>query len=61
MAQTGNVGEVVEKCTRRHHPKLMPCERWMAQDGLVHAFPEGLLYEVTLHETENNRASYRGL
>ena len=30
-------------------------------ERLVHAFPEGLLYEVTLHETENNRASYRGL
>ncbi len=23
-------------------------------------FPLGLLYEVTLHETENNRATYRG-
>jgi len=31
------------------------------RERLVHAFPEGLLYEVTLHETENNRASYRGL
>ena len=29
-------------------------------ERLVRAFPEGLLYDVTLHETENNRASYRG-
>ena len=29
-------------------------------DRLVRGFPEGLLYEVTLHETENNSASYRG-
>jgi 6-pyruvoyltetrahydropterin/6-carboxytetrahydropterin synthase len=29
-------------------------------ERLAGAFPEGLLYEVTLHETENNRASYRG-
>ena len=30
-------------------------------ERLVRAFPEGLLYDVTLHETENNSASYRGL
>ncbi len=29
-------------------------------ERLVHVFPEGLLYEVKLHETENNIASYRG-
>jgi len=29
-------------------------------ERLVRAFPEGLLYDVTLYETENNRASYRG-
>jgi 6-pyruvoyltetrahydropterin/6-carboxytetrahydropterin synthase len=29
-------------------------------ERLVHSFPAGLLYEVTLHETENNSASYRG-
>jgi len=29
-------------------------------ERLVRAFPAGLLYDVTLHETENNRASYRG-
>ena len=29
-------------------------------ERLVCAFPEGLLYDVTLHETENNSASYRG-
>jgi 6-pyruvoyltetrahydropterin/6-carboxytetrahydropterin synthase len=27
---------------------------------LERGFPEGLLYEVRLHETENNLASYRG-
>jgi 6-pyruvoyltetrahydropterin/6-carboxytetrahydropterin synthase len=30
-------------------------------ERLARAFPEGLLYDVTLHETENNSASYRGL
>ncbi len=29
-------------------------------ERLVHAFPQGLLYEVKLFETENNSASYRG-
>ncbi len=29
-------------------------------ERLEHCFPPGLLYEVTLHETENNSASYRG-
>ncbi len=29
-------------------------------DRLQRAFPAGMLYEVTLHETENNTASYRG-
>ena len=29
-------------------------------ERLVDSFPAGLLYEVTLHETENNSASYRG-
>ncbi len=29
-------------------------------ERLVHALPKGLLYEVRLHETENNIASYRG-
>jgi 6-pyruvoyltetrahydropterin/6-carboxytetrahydropterin synthase len=27
---------------------------------LQHSFPAGMLYEVTLHETENNLARYRG-
>lgn len=27
---------------------------------LERSFPTGMLYEVTLHETENNSASYRG-
>ncbi len=27
---------------------------------LVSSFPDGLLYEVALHETENNSARYRG-
>jgi 6-pyruvoyltetrahydropterin/6-carboxytetrahydropterin synthase len=30
-------------------------------ERLARAFPEGMLYDVTLHETENNSASYRGL
>jgi len=29
-------------------------------ERLADAFPEGLLYDVTLYETENNSASYRG-
>lgn len=29
-------------------------------ERLQRGFPDGLLYEVTLHETENNMASYRG-
>ncbi|GCE10288.1 6-carboxytetrahydropterin synthase [Tengunoibacter tsumagoiensis] len=29
-------------------------------ERLERDFPAGLLYEVVLHETENNRASYRG-
>jgi len=29
-------------------------------ERLASAFPDGLLYDVTLHETENNSASYRG-
>jgi 6-pyruvoyltetrahydropterin/6-carboxytetrahydropterin synthase len=29
-------------------------------ERLEHAFPLGLLYEVKLHETENNVATYRG-
>jgi 6-pyruvoyltetrahydropterin/6-carboxytetrahydropterin synthase len=29
-------------------------------ERLERAFPKGLLYEVKLHETENNSASYRG-
>ena len=29
-------------------------------ERLVDVFPEGMLYEVKLHETENNIASYRG-
>ncbi len=29
-------------------------------ERLEDSFPEGLLYEVTLHETENNSAVYRG-
>ncbi|GLV57692.1 6-carboxy-5,6,7,8-tetrahydropterin synthase [Dictyobacter sp. S3.2.2.5] len=29
-------------------------------ERLEQEFPPGLLYEVTLHETENNSASYRG-
>jgi 6-pyruvoyltetrahydropterin/6-carboxytetrahydropterin synthase len=29
-------------------------------ERLVHVFPEDMLYEVKLHETENNIASYRG-
>jgi 6-pyruvoyltetrahydropterin/6-carboxytetrahydropterin synthase len=29
-------------------------------ERLARAFPAGLLYDVTLHETENNSASYRG-
>ncbi len=29
-------------------------------ERLVQGFPTGLLYEVTLHETENNIAVYRG-
>lgn len=29
-------------------------------ERLVDVFPEGMLYEVKLHETENNTASYRG-
>jgi 6-pyruvoyltetrahydropterin/6-carboxytetrahydropterin synthase len=29
-------------------------------ERLACALPAGLLYEVTLYETENNRASYRG-
>jgi 6-pyruvoyltetrahydropterin/6-carboxytetrahydropterin synthase len=29
-------------------------------DRLITSFPAGLLYEVRLHETENNSASYRG-
>lgn len=29
-------------------------------ERLVSGMPPGLLYDVTLHETENNRASYRG-
>jgi 6-pyruvoyltetrahydropterin/6-carboxytetrahydropterin synthase len=29
-------------------------------ERLVRAFPESMLYDVTLHETENNSASYRG-
>jgi 6-pyruvoyltetrahydropterin/6-carboxytetrahydropterin synthase len=29
-------------------------------ERLVDALPIGMLYEVKLHETENNRASYRG-
>lgn len=29
-------------------------------ERLEHSFPEGLLYEVRLHETENNIATYRG-
>jgi 6-pyruvoyltetrahydropterin/6-carboxytetrahydropterin synthase len=29
-------------------------------ERLEHDFPEGLLYEVKLHETENNSAAYRG-
>ncbi len=29
-------------------------------ERLVPAFPPGLLYEVKLHETENNIATYRG-
>ncbi|GCE18228.1 6-carboxytetrahydropterin synthase [Dictyobacter kobayashii] len=29
-------------------------------ERLERGFPTGLLYEVTLHETENNSASYRG-
>jgi len=29
-------------------------------ERLVGSFPAGMLYEVRLHETENNAASYRG-
>ncbi len=29
-------------------------------ERLEESFPQGLLYEVTLHETENNSAVYRG-
>ena len=29
-------------------------------ERLVDSFPNGLLYEVRLHETENNSAAYRG-
>ncbi|QBD79935.1 6-carboxytetrahydropterin synthase [Ktedonosporobacter rubrisoli] len=29
-------------------------------ERLEHAFPSDMLYEVTLHETENNVATYRG-
>jgi 6-pyruvoyltetrahydropterin/6-carboxytetrahydropterin synthase len=29
-------------------------------ERLQRAFPSGLLYEVKLHETENNIATYRG-
>jgi 6-pyruvoyltetrahydropterin/6-carboxytetrahydropterin synthase len=29
-------------------------------ERLVHSFPEGMLYEVKLYETEHNIAAYRG-
>ncbi len=37
--------------------ELLAIKFW---ECLARGFPEGLLYEVKLHETENNVATYRG-
>ncbi len=37
--------------------EMLAIKFWERLEG---GFPQGLLYEVTLHETENNSAVYRG-
>ncbi len=37
--------------------EMLVIKFWERLEG---SFPQGLLYEVTLHETENNSAVYRG-